>query len=159
MGVDGNVVAGDAADRDSAGRDSADRDLADDEAALSWSGETDPTHVAAPRKVTDAARAEESAIGESASAPTNPILLIAYGILAGVYLLYAIGWGFHAFTTSVPVFGIFPIIMYQFGEFLAIASPFLWALTVWVLVKKAHWRVLLLFVGVLVLAPWPFIVN
>jgi len=137
-----------------------------DDEALSWAGETDPTHVAAPKSVTDAAAAERSASGSASkdpagdsSAPTNPVLLIAFGILAGVYLLYAIGWGFHAFTTSVPVAGIFPIIMYQFGEFLAIASPFLWAIAVWLILKKPVWRVLWLLIGVVLLAPWPFIVN
>ena len=131
--------------------------MGDDDDALSWAGETDPTHAAAPKSVTAAAEAEAKA-GSGAPA-TNSVLLIVYGILAGVYLLYAIGWGYQAFTTSVPVAGIFPIIMYQFGEFLAIASPFLWAIAVWILLKKPYWRVLWLFVGVLLLAPWPFIVN
>lgn len=125
-----------------------------DEEALSWSGETDPTHVAAP-----APKAAAQGAGEVAGKAQNPAVLIVFGILAGVYLLYAIGWGVHAFTHSVPVAGVFPIIMYQFGEFLSIASPFLWAGAVWLLLKNPGWRLLWLFVGALVLAPWPFILG
>lgn len=125
-----------------------------DEEALSWAGETDPSHVAAPKAVVDAA-----AVRPAATSTANSALLIAFGVFAGVYLLYAIGWGIHAFTHSVPVAGVFPIIMYQFGEFLAIVSPILWAGGVWLLVKKPVWRLLWLLLGVLLLAPWPFIVG
>lgn len=125
-----------------------------DEEALSWSGETDPTHVAAPAPAGATSRG-----GDVAVKAQNPAILIVLGVLAGVYLLYAIGWGIYAFTHSVPVAGVFPIIMYQFGEFLAIASPFLWAGAVWLLLKNPGWRLLWLFVGVLVLAPWPFILG
>lgn len=125
-----------------------------DEEALSWAGETDPSHVAAPKAVVEA----EAAKPERASAASSA-LLIVFGIFAGVYLLYAVGWGIHAFTRSVPVAGVFPVIMYQFGEFLSIVSPILWAAAVWLLVKKPVWRVLWLSVGVLLLAPWPFIVG
>lgn len=125
-----------------------------DEEALSWAGETDPSHVAAPKAVVDAAE-----VTSAGPPPANSALLIVFGIFAGVYLLYAVGWGIHAFTHSVPVAGIFPIIMYQLGEFLAIVSPALWAGAVWLLVKKPVWRLLWLVVGVLLLAPWPFIVG
>ena len=128
----------------------------DDDAALSWEGETDPTHVAAPGSV--AADAAESP-DPSDKPAMNSALLVAFGIIAGVYLLYAVAWGFHGFTTTVPVAGVFPIIMYQFGEFLAIVSPFLWAMAVWILVKKPLWRILWLLVGVALLAPWPFVAN
>ncbi|MBB5632585.1 hypothetical protein BKA04_000808 [Cryobacterium mesophilum] len=127
-----------------------------DEEALSWSGETDPTHVGAP----SAANATAApALGGEARPGSSSLLLVVFGILAGIYLLYAIGWGIHAFAHSVPVAGIFPVIMYQLGEFFSIASPFLWAGAVWLLVKRPAWRLLWLFVGVLLLAPWPFIVG
>lgn len=125
-----------------------------DEEALSWSGETDPTHVSAPVS-------PEKAPGGSERKPTalNPVVLIVLGILAGVYLLYAIGWTIIGFSGGVPVQGVFFGIMYQVGEALAIASPFLWFAAVWLRVKTPAWRVLWLFVGVLVLAPWPFIIG
>lgn len=128
-----------------------------DEEALSWSGETDPTHVGAPAPAK--ASSATPALPGDARPGSSSVLLIVFGILAGVYLLYAIGWGIHAFTHSVPVAGIFPVIMYQLGEFFSIASPFLWAGAIWLLVKRPAWRLLWLFVGVLLLAPWPFIVG
>ncbi|GAA3750028.1 hypothetical protein GCM10022239_26700 [Leifsonia bigeumensis] len=128
-----------------------------DDEALSWAGETDPTHVAAPASTKDAAKAAPPT-GE-AKTGLGSVLLIVFGILAGIYLLYAIGWGIHAFSHSVPVAGVFPVIMYQLGEFLAIVSPFLWAGAVWLLLRKPAWRLFWLFVGVLVLAPWPFILG
>lgn len=128
-----------------------------DEEALSWSGETDPTHVAAPAPVTQAPKAAAVAGGERA--PLNPVALVVFGILAGVYLLYAVGWVIFGFSSAIPVQGVFFGIMYQVGVALAIASPFLWAAAVWLRVKRPALRMLWLFVGVAVLAPWPFIVG
>lgn len=124
-----------------------------DEDALSWSGETDP--VATPASAARKPVSDKT----GATAGANPVLLITFGIIAGVYLLYAVGWGIHAFTHSIPVAGIFPVIMYQLGEFFSIASPFLWAGAVWLLVRRPMWRLLWLLVGVLVLAPLPFILG
>lgn len=125
-----------------------------DEEALSWSGETDPTHVASR-----APKPTPVLVGGAAVTPQNPVLLIVFGILAGIYLLYAIGWGIHAFTHPTLAAGVFPVIMFQLGEFLSIVSPILWAGAVWLLTKKAGWRLLWLFVGALILAPIPFIAG
>ena len=130
-----------------------------DEEALSWSGETDPTHVAAPVPG-KAQRQLADGLDDRADA-ANPVLLVVMGIIAGVYLLYAAGWGIHAFTHAVPpgVSGAFAAIMFQLGEFFSIASPILWAGTVWLVVKRPGWRLLWLFVGVIVLVPLPFILG
>jgi hypothetical protein len=124
-----------------------------DEEALSWSGETDPTHVAAP------ATPKASTVAASEEAPLNPAALVVFGILAGVYLLYAVGWVIFGFSSGVPVQGVFFGIMYQVGVALAIASPFLWAAAVRLRVKGPATRILWLLVGVGVLAPWPFIIG
>lgn len=130
-----------------------------DEEALSWSGETDPTHVAAPASIT----MEPSTDDDDDVARLSSALLVTFGILAGVYLLYAVGWGIHVFQHPVPVEvsagGVFPAIMYQLGQFFSIASPFLWAGAVWLLVKRPPWRLLWLFVGAIVLVPLPFIMG
>ena len=126
-----------------------------DEDALSWSGETDPTHVAAPVK---AKKHPADALDDAADA-SSPVFLVVLGIIAGVYLLYAIGWTIVGFSGGVPVRGIFFGIMYQIGEALAIASPFLWFAAVWLRVKNLALRVLWLLVGIVVLAPWPFIIG
>ncbi len=134
-----------------------------DEDALSWSGETDPTHVAAPvaapNAATDAATSKTAVVADDERKPLNPMTLIVFGILAGVYLLYAVGWVIIGFSGRVPVQGVFFGIMYQVGQALAIASPFLWVAAVWLRVKRPAWRMLWLFIGVVVLAPWPFIIG
>ncbi len=126
-----------------------------DEEALSWSGETDPTHVGAPAS----AKAHPATALDDAADRSSPVFLVVLGILAGVYLLYAVGWGIHAFTTPARAVGTFSVIMYELGEFFSIASPFLWAVAVWFVTKKPVWRLLWIFIGVLVLAPWPFILG
>jgi len=129
-----------------------------DREALSWSGETDPTHVSAPARVSEKkVSSTGSQPAASSKKPLHPAVLVVLGILAGVYLLYAAGWAVLGFVNPVPVQGVFFSIMYQVGEALAIASPFIWAIAVWLRVKKIGWRLLWLFVGVLVLAPWPIL--
>lgn len=137
-----------------------------DDEALSWAGETDPTHVRAPKPGdTDPKRsADGTTAGAAATDATddaqsslNPVMLVVFGILAGIYLLYATGWVLVGLTGRVPVQGAFFGIMYQVGEALAVASPFFWAGAVWLRVKRPAWRMLWLLIGVLVLAPWPFI--
>lgn len=130
-----------------------------DEEALSWSGETDPTHISAPVAAKTAKSKSAPAAADTQGKPLHPALLIIFGVLAGVYLLYAVGWVIAGFSSRVPVGGVFFGIMYQVGEALAIASPFLWAIAVWLRVKKPVWRMLWLLVGVVVLAPWPFIIG
>jgi len=50
-------------------------------------------------------------------------------------------------------------VMYQVGEYLAIASPAIWFLTVLALTRKSKpiVRLLLLVLGVFLLIPWPFV--
>lgn len=127
-----------------------------DEEALSWSGETDPTHMSAPLA---SVAAKAAPVPGNQEKSVNSAVLIGFGILAGVYLLYAAGWVFVGFSGRVPVQGVFFGIMYQVGEALAIASPFLWFAAVWLRVKNPVWRILWLLVGVVVLAPWPFIIG
>jgi hypothetical protein len=152
MAVDGKAVAG-------------------DEDALSWAGETDPTHVASSARDKAASKSAAKSDAKSASKsndepgaddqrkPMHPAVLIAFGIFAGVYLLYAVGWVIFGYAYSPSVQGVFFAIMYEVGVALAIASPFLWAAAVWLRVKRPTWRMLWLVIGVIVLAPWPFIIG
>jgi len=123
----------------------------DDEAAFRWDGdEPEEKREKAPRPVAEA---------ESESAPTSSFLLVSYGILAGVYLLLAIGWAIAVARSPSPAQTILDEIMYQFGEFLAIASAPLWFAAVLVLARgvRPAVRLALLLVGALVLVPWPFL--
>lgn len=135
-----------------------------DDDALSWGDEVDDsTHVhgvaAAP---VDGATSDSVAPAASVSPSAgSSVLLVVYGVFGGVYLLFVIGWviGVQRDTYTAP--DLVSEIMYQFGEFLAIASPVLWFVTTLVLTRdrRAITRFLWLLAGVLMLAPWPFIVS
>jgi hypothetical protein len=92
---------------------------------------------------------------------TSSFLLVTYGILAGAYLLYVIGWIVAVGRSTVTLPNILGEIMYQFGEFLAIASPLIWFAAVFILTRdsKAIVRLLWLIAGLVVLVPWPFILG
>jgi hypothetical protein len=130
------------------------------EEATTWAGDTDPTHVAAlaPPAVAQTATAE-------VAKPAVPAaLLITYGVLGGAYLLYTAGW----FASIVRLNAVrassgeaLSEIMFQLGEFLAIASPLFWFGAVFLLTRdrKLIVRLLWLLAGIVVLLPWPFVLG
>jgi hypothetical protein len=123
--------------------------------ALLWGGETDPTHIDAPpvdRPVDDT---EFDEPGMSAA------LLVTLGVFAGIFLLYIVGWIIAVQRTITPSTNLFFAFMYQLGEILAIAAPATWFVGVLVLAResRAGVRILLLLLGIVLLAPWPFIVG
>ena len=128
----------------------------DDRDALSWAGDEDlPPAAGAPVE-------PRTVVADTPAAAATPsILIVTYGILAGVYVLYTAGWiaSIVRSTTSLP--SLLPEIMFQFGEFLAIASPALWFVTVVVLTRgrRAIARLALLLLGLLVIVPWPFVLG
>lgn len=139
-----------------------------DEEALAWAGDTDPSHVAGPKP--EAARPEKATttVVELPAEPTKPVtpaaLLVAYGILAGAYLIYTLGWIVtvqRLTVVRVPSSELLTEIMFQFGEFLAIASPALWFAAVFLLTRgrKPLPRLLLLLVGIVAVLPWPFVLG
>ncbi|TQL47514.1 hypothetical protein FB562_0577 [Homoserinimonas aerilata] len=126
----------------------------DDDEALRWDGD-EVDHIAARPDTATAATAD-------AIAPaTGSALLVVYGIFAGAYLLFVVGWIIAVGQSSVSLGNLFFEIMYQFGEFLAIASPAIWLGTVLLLTRGARpvWRILWLLLGLVLVAPWPFILG
>ena len=131
------------------------RDDPDDD-ALSWGDETDPTHVDARPAV------PQEATREASAAPaTSSTMLVVYGVFGGAYLLYIVGWIIAVRRDTYTQGSLLSEIMYQFGEFLAIASPAVWigAVLLLTLESRATARVLWLMAGLLLLAPWPFILG
>ena len=127
-----------------------------DDDALSWGGETDPTHVDARPAV------QQDAIGNASVAPTtSSTMLVVYGIFGGAYLLYVAGWIIAVQRDTITMPTLFAEIMYQLGEFLAIASPAIWVGAVLLLTadRRPPVRVLWLLVGLILVAPWPFILG
>jgi hypothetical protein len=91
----------------------------------------------------------------------SSFLLVTYGILAGGYLLYSIGWIVAVGRSTFMDPNILGEIMFQFGEFLAIVSPLLWFGAVFILTRnnKAIVRLLWLLLGLVLLVPWPFVLG
>lgn len=144
-----------------------------DEDALSWAGEDDPSLVStiANAKAEKSKRADAAAaatvtkvvIDSPAKPATSSLLLVTYGLLAGVYLLYTVGWVI-TIRRGNPGAGIsdpFAKIMFQLTEGLAIASPALWFAAVILLTvrRKPIVRLLWLLVGIVVVIPWPFLLG
>lgn len=122
-----------------------------------WAGETDPTHASGPLP----RPADTEPAGEGQPPRTSSVLLILYGVFGGIYLLYTVGWAIAVLRSTLSLPNLFAEIMYQFGEFLAIVSPALWLGAVVLLTHGARpiVRALWLVAGILVLAPWPFILG
>ena len=159
-----------------------DADLESEE-ALSWDGERDASHVAGPQpartkpakqnkagastgSATDGRASTGSATdgsatdGSATDGPTSSFLLVTYGIVAGVYGLYTVGW----ITTVLRGGGTMVIlgeVMFQFGEFLAIASAPLWFASAFYLTRGSRpvVRLAWLIAGLVLLVPIPFVLG
>lgn len=148
-----------------------------DDDALTWAGDSEPVDAPARNATpgTDAGPAVTSGwkvVGKPGRVATAPedhrpgqlssVGLVSYGVVAGVYLLYTIGWLIAAQRTVGAPTDIVGGAMFTVGLWLAVLAPALWiAATFWVTRGSASFRarILSLSVGVLVLAPWPFIVG
>ncbi len=124
-----------------------------DEEALSWGTERDTTHIEAPVVVAPVVDASDE------STQTSSVLLVVYGIFAGAYLLFVVGWIVAVSHIDVPVVDVLPTIMYRLGEILAVVAPALWFGGVLLFTRGGHTgrRILWLLVGLALVAPWPFI--
>ena len=133
---------------------------AEDDKALTWDGDSDPSHVVAPvtkKPTVGAAPASETPVVKQGP---SSFLLISYGILGGMYLLYTVGWLVTTFNDNrEPFDDVVTEVMYQVGEYLAIASPAIWFLTVLALTRRSKpiVRLLALVLGLFLLIPWPFV--
>jgi hypothetical protein len=92
------------------------------------------------------------------------MLLITYGVLAGIFLIYTIGWVIavqRLNAVRVASSELLSEIMFQLGEFLAIASPVIWIGAAFLLTRgrKPIVRLLWLLVGLVAVLPWPFVLG
>ena len=124
----------------------------DDEAAFRWDGDEPEAKAEKPQR---------AVVADDDAAPTSSFLLVSYGILAGAYLLFTIGWVIAVSRTTSGAQDVLDEIMFQFGEFLAIAAAPLWFAAVFVLARDARpsLKLALLVLGVVVLVPWPFLLG
>ena len=163
-----------------------------DDDALNWAGDDDPTLQAGN---TDRARAEPVGLPEGWSFPhasadrpvstdsttdavpadpdtaqpdgpaASSAALVGMGILAGMYLLYSIGWFIGAArlsSQSMVVSTTDPVVefMTSLGAWLAVAAPLVWfGSTFWLTMSRPRARRVLLLLGIVVLIPFPFLVG
>lgn len=87
------------------------------------------------------------------------VMLVALGVLGGVYLLFSIGWIVGGLRLRPLASLIVADAMYFPWLVFAVAAPALWFLAVWVTTKgRSAWiRISLLIVGIVLLVPWPFV--
>jgi hypothetical protein len=128
-----------------------------DDDALSWGGSTDPTHVESP--------VVESPDGDgqtdAADPGTSSGLLVAYGAFGLVFIVYLVGWLIAIQSAPAGLSGSLAAVMDRIGQFLAFLSPALWFFGVFLLApeSRVRTRIVWLAVGVVILAPWPFILG
>jgi hypothetical protein len=156
----------------------------EDDEALRWDGERDASLASGANPATLSKRAQKKAARTPAAdepatdhddiadaddstepgaqpAPTSSFLLVSYGILAGAFALYVVGW-FTAVRRSTYV-DPDPLAnaMFQLGEVLAVVAPLVWFGTVFLLTRtsKPIVRLLWLLLGLVVLVPVPFVLG
>ena len=154
-----------------------------DDDALSWAGDSDPTlsTSGAPEEAlpdgwtvpgrTPGLRGDapqrDSADDDARHAPGNEvpktassIALVGIGILAGIYLLYTIGWFIGVTRVGNPLVDPVGRAMFGLGGWLAIAAPVVWfATTFWLTVDRPRLRFTWLLAGAILLAPLPLIIG
>ena len=103
-------------------------------------------------------------VAPEAAPATNSALLITYGIIAGAYLLYTVGWvvsvqRYNATVVTSPE----PLnaFMFGLGQILAMVAPALWFAASLLLTRgrKPIIRLLVLLAGLVATLPWPFILG
>lgn len=143
----------------------------EDDEALTWVGGRDPSHYETPEVKTPkpskpprrakSSESEDAADGAESDLPpvTSSAVLISMGILAGVYLLYTVGWIItvqHAGSLAATPLEHVAVTL---KEYLAIAAPALWFAAALFLTRsrKPLVRLVWLVIGALLLIPWPFV--
>jgi len=155
-----------------------------DDDALGWAGDDDPTLASGRPEatggsaaVTPAAPASDSTgndlpegwavtgspggyVDAPAATPLSSPALVGLGILGGVYLLYTIGWLIGVGRIDNELTDPLARFMFSLGTWLAVAAPAVWfAASFWLTRGAPRRRWTWLVLGVLLLAPLPFIAG
>lgn len=144
----------------------------DPDDALRWEGDDDATSrdQALPRgwkAVGKGSREAHSGAEADAAAdahehaPLSTAMLVAVGVIGGIYLLYSVGWVIGGFRLQASALFLIPDVMYHVSLWAAALAPALWFACAWVLTRRSpSWaRLAALLAGVLLLVPWPFITS
>jgi hypothetical protein len=127
-------------------------------------GWTTPQPTSSIERSTDTTVEPDATVGAGQQSTANSVALVAMGILAGIYLLYSIGWFIGVvrlaqstlFTSADPVTDF----MASLGGWLAVAAPVIWfGVTFWLTMSRPRARWVWLLIGVVVLVPVPFLIG
>ncbi len=155
----------------------------DDDEALSWAGdepvaatpprrpsqrvepvETTTPHPAEPPQRVEPVETTDTSdttdpLDDTAKHPLNPVLLVTYGILGGVYLICTIGW-IVLITGDVSSVQRIEALMFRIVQIVAIAAPALWFGGVLLLARRrAVVAIPLLIAGLALTLPWPLFIT
>ena len=136
---------------------------ADDDEALTWDEVSDPTHVDAPVAPAPVVDPIDTAPADTAPVVAKPttssFLLVSYGILAGAFVLYTVGWVLGLRSVVFVEVDTLSRILSTTAQALAVLSPALWFGGTFVLTRgaKSLYRLLLLLAGLVATVPLPFI--
>lgn len=149
-----------------------------DNDALSWGGDDDPTlvpgvvepklaegwsipHSSEQNEGADSSAQQSETAVALAPDVTGSAALVLMGTLAGVYLLYSIGWFIGAARVATP-FSDNPVatFMFSLGTWLAVAAPIIWfATSFWLTNDRPRTRLTWLLIGVVALMPMPLLLG
>ncbi|TFC29047.1 DNA polymerase III subunit gamma/tau [Cryobacterium sp. TMT2-18-3] len=111
--------------------------------------------VAGPASAVAAKAAADAAVTRTA---TSSLALVSLGIFGGIYLLYTVGWFIGVGRIQTPPADVLSESMFSLGLWLAVAAPAVWfAVTFWLTRTHPRARIGWLLLGVVLLAPLPFI--
>ena len=142
----------------------------DDEEALTWAGTRDPSSYESPApKPAKPGRAEttatvdsvDEAIDEDARPSTSAVMLVALGVLGGIYALYTIGW-FVSWQRLIYIdTDVLELTAFRVQQVFAIVAAPGWFIAALALTRdrKPAVRLLWLVIGALVLIPWSFVLG
>lgn len=124
----------------------------------STSGENAPAALPEPAEGWSVVGPTSAVDARNAAAAPSSFTLVVMGILAGIYLLYTIGWFIGVSRIANPLTDPLGQFMFSLGLWLAVFAPVIWFGAVyWRTVAHPRARIWWLLLGVVVLAPLPFI--
>lgn len=132
-----------------------------DDDALQWAGDEIEAAQVADRAAHGLEASGVTALeGEAGPRPMSSVLLVLHGVIAGVYLLYTVGWVIAIMRDPYSRPTLLAEIMAQFGEFLAIAAPLVWMVVTLALTRGRNGaRLGWLAAGIVLLVPLPFVLG
>lgn len=115
----------------------------------------------AGRRGQDVPASDPDPVTAGVAAPhTSSAALLGTGVLAGVYLLYTIGWFIGVARVDNPIADPLGGFMFSLGTWLAVAAPAIWfGACFWLLPARPRARFLWLIGGAIALAPLPMILG